>query len=615
VSYHIPPHAEEETRWVHTAESDINSSYRLAKDEISKNWNSEFARITRVNSQQLEIYTGNKDWDTAFLFSQNIANQLIVNPSDNSHSASFVSIRGPDQGYSLRKDGSEYNHLWNGQTPLDAYYLTNFLLPASPDLVRGILNNFFNVQTSDGEIDWKPGLSGQRSHILATPLLAEITYCLYEYTGDIDYLHTVFPKLLAFFQSWFTNMHDRDGDLIPEWDQTLQTGFEDLPLFSHDHSWSLGMDISTVESPDLCSYLYRECSALISIAKLINYHQIVEQLEPVSERLKLVLERTWSEQSAGYLYCDRDSHISGPESTLGSIIGTGVIDVHQKFQIPIRPIIKIESSKEATRPTQIFIHGSGVTGTHRVEQIVANKIRWQLNSGYVTSEYIYSYIEHIEINGIQPADKVKIYSVDLTSMDQSQLLPLWAGIPSNERAKILINLTIFNKKKFLSPHGLRTCINFPGGNKFPEYYFGIYWPWTVMILKGLIRYGERIKSAEVFTRLMKTVIHSQQHDLSLYQSYNSETGKPLGAKNTLTSLIPIGLFLNIVGIKILSPTKLELTGHNPFPWPVTIKYQGLTVVKNEKKTLVIFPDGISQTFNNGQNHQIYRENSTATNSS
>jgi hypothetical protein len=38
-----------------------------------------------------------------------------------------------------------------------------------------------------------------------------------------------------------------------------------------------------------------------------------------------------------------------------------------------------------------------------------------------------------------------------------------------------------------------------------------------------------------------------------------------------------------------------ITGFNPFPWPVTIKYRGMTVLRQKEKTLVIFPDG--QTVN------------------
>lgn len=607
LSYVIPPNGEQEAQWVHASHSDMNASYELAKEVVKKNWSAEFARIIRVNSRQLDIHTGNKDWDTAFFLSQNIAHQLFLQPTQSFLAPSYVTTRSPDQGFSLLKDGSDYNHLWNGQTPIDSVYLTNFLLPGSPELLKGLLDNFLSVQTSEGEIDWKPGLGGQRSHLLATPLLAEITLRLFEYSGDIEYLRTVFTKLLAFFHSWFSSAHDRDGDLIPEWDQTMQTGFEDLPLFSHDHPWSLGTDISMVESPDLSAYLYRECMSLISIAKLIDNAEAIGQLEPIATRLKSMVEQTWNDQHACYLYRDRDSHFSTPVEILGSRMGAGVIDVHREFQQPIRPIIHINTKKEVTHPTQIFIHGNGASGAHRVEHIPANRIHWQISSGYVTSEYIYNSIERIEINGIRAEDSVFAQSVNLTCMDQSLLLPLWAGIPSKERAKILINLTIMNKNKFLSPNGLRSCIDFPGMSGYPQDFFGIHFPWTDLILDGLIQYGERNKATEVFSRLMKPVVHSLNNDLTFHQSYHNETGKPLGAQNSLPGLVPIGLFLKILGIKIISASKVEVAGHNPFPWPVTIKYQGLTVVKQEKKTLVIFPDGQNVTIDNDQNRIISSE--------
>ena len=123
-------------------------------------------------------------------------------------------------------------------------------------------------------------------------------------------------------------------------------------------------------------------------------------------------------------------------------------------------------------------------------------------------------------------------------------------------------------------------------------------------MEGLIDYGERKKAAEIFIRLMKAIVHSLKIDLSFYKYYHPESGKPLGAANTLTSLIPIGLFLNILGVKIISSTKVEITGSNPFPWPVTIKYRGLTVVQQEKKTLIIFSDGQNLTIDNSHPQMI-----------
>jgi hypothetical protein len=598
LTYEFPPSSEQETRWVHASLMDINASYDLVKAVINQNWDAEFARIFRINSQQLDIQTGNKDWDTAFYLTQVIAYQLFLQSTPSCQSPSFVYTRNPDQGYSLLKDGSDYNHLWNGQTTFDAHYLINFILPTSPELLQGLLDNFLATQNKEGEIDWKPGLGGQRGQLLATPLLADITLQLFEYTGDIGYLKIVFPKLLKFFLSWFTKTHDRDEDFIPEWDQTVQTGFEDHPLFSHLYSWSSGIEISTVECPDLCSYLYRECMSLIQVAMYLNNNAAINLLEGYADKLKEMVEQTWSDQQACYLYRDRDSHMSTPAEYLGKLHGKGVMEIHRSFLQPIRPIIHIESKKENTRAIQIFIRGIGTSGAHRVDSISSNRISWHLGSGFVTSDYTYSSIEQIEVDGIQDEDNVVAQSVNLSYIDQSLLLPLWAGIPSQDRAKILVNLTIMNKKKFLSPFGIRLFINFPFSNDFPEVLSGINFPRTELIMEGMIQYGERKKAAEVFTRLMKPTVHSLKLEMAFHQSYHSETGQSLGPRNLLPGLIPIGLFLKIIGIKIINSNKLQVSGFNPFPWPVTIKFRGLTVVRQEKKTLVIFSDGQNITIDN-----------------
>jgi len=43
-------------------------------------------------------------------------------------------------------------------------------------------------------------------------------------------------------------------------------------------------------------------------------------------------------------------------------------------------------------------------------------------------------------------------------------------------------------------------------------------------------------------------------------------------------------------VRIESPDRVSLSGKNPFPWPVTVKYRGLTVTRNAEQTLVVFPN-------------------------
>ena len=351
----IPPNGKQEAFWAHASLPDMDSSFIMAKEINRKNWHSEIARITRENSKQLEIHTGNKDWDTALYLSQNYAYQLLIKPNNHCNSVSSVAIRNPDQGFSLLGNGTDYNHQWNGQTPLESLYLTNFLLPTYPELMKDLLDNFLEIETPHGDIDLKPGLAGQRSHLNATPLLAYIALQIYKYSKDITFLESVFPRLLTFFYAWFSNTHDRDGDLIPEWDQVAQTGFEDTPFFSLHHPHSLGMDISVLESPGLCSYLYNECNSLIAIAIIINHSEPISKLEAYAIKLKLMIEQSWNEQATGYFYRDRDSHISSPGEEVGTIQGSGIIEINTNYPHPIRPIFFIES-RSGSHPSNKHFH-------------------------------------------------------------------------------------------------------------------------------------------------------------------------------------------------------------------------------------------------------------------
>ena len=603
VVFRLPSHGEHISQWVQASLTDLNSSYEQAKSILSKNWNVEFSRVLRVNSQRMEIITGNQDWNTAIYMTQTKADQLILQPTDKTLSSSFVSQRNPDQGFSLLKNGSDYGHLWNGQSVMETYYLTNFLLPTAPDILKGILDNYFNTQSAKGEIDLKPGLGGQRSHVLATPLLSCLTWRLYRYTSDRNYINKVFPKLLSFFLTWFTKTHDRDEDLIPEWDQLIQTGFETNPHFSDINNESMGMVISTVESPDLCAFLFQECQSLLLIAKEINDTEAIPRLVIIAEKLKGEVDEFWNDQQACFIFRDRDTHSALASEFLCSRKGTGIIEINQEYQPSIRPVIQVRTTKEGTHPIHIYIHGTLASGNHRVDHIQSSQFHWQLDCGCFTSQNIYQAIEHIEVLGASPNDTVCVLSSGYICADITGLIPLWAGLVTEDKAKILVNLGIMNKKKFLSPYGLRPCCDLQGMEKLPDEFCRIYWLWIAIILEGLLLYGENKKAAVIITRLIKNVINYMKQNFSFHQFYHSETGIPLGPINTLTSLIPIGLFLEVVGVKIISPTKVEIKANNPFPWPVSIKYRGLTVVHQKKKTLVLFPDGRNITLDNNH-HQI-----------
>jgi hypothetical protein len=78
---------------------------------------------------------------------------------------------------------------------------------------------------------------------------------------------------------------------------------------------------------------------------------------------------------------------------------------------------------------------------------------------------------------------------------------------------------------------------------------------------------------------------------SFYQRYHADTGLGLGERNALSGLAPVGLFLQVLGVQVISPTRVRLEGNNPFPWPVTIKHKGLTIIRALDHTVVKFSNG------------------------
>jgi hypothetical protein len=587
----LPENAARTLTWAEAGLEDTQASFDLARQVAARNWEAESARIELLNAGQVEIYTGEPEWDAAFALAQKSAYELFAGPTNALPAASFVITRQPDFGYSLRGDGSDYNHLWNGQSPLEACYLAGMILPASPLLAQGMVSNFLATQDQAGKIDWKPGLGGQRSQLMATPLLTCLAWDIYQVTRDTNFLAEIFPHLLDYFLAWFTSEYDRDGDGIPEWHHVLQTGFEDHPLFAHWQNWARGIDITTVESPSLCAFLFRECRTLLKIANLLERSEPLLALQAHMDNLKAAVEASWDQEKAIYRYWDRDTHESPTWEVLGERYGPGEIAVRRDFEQPVRLQVGIHILEESSRQVKIFIHGTGSSGHHLVERIPGERLRWYLGLGNVTSERAYTNVESVEIQGVNEPDRIRLHIVGYDCLDHTLLLPLWAGIPGKDRAETLVKRTITAEDGFWQKYGIRACASLPESGEESIPCQSVHLPWNSAIGQGLVDYGFRTEAAALVTRVMKAVVMNLKKDKAFLRFYHSQTGAGTGERNALVGLAPLGLFLYTLGVKLFSPTRVEISGTNPFPWPVTVKYRGLTVLRQSEKTTVIFPDG------------------------
>ena len=587
--------------WAQAALASPVDSLDLARRTAARPWEAEIARIEQINAaQSIDIQTGDPDWDAALALSQKAAFSLFFGPNQHLPNPSFVLARQPDQGYSARGDGMDYSPLWNGQPALEATYLAS-LLPGAPELAAGLVRNFLAVQGADGAVDWKPGLAGQHGRWLAAPLLASLAWQTYQHNLDRDFLRALQNGLQTFTQCWLNDTHDRDQDGFPEWDHPLQSGLEDNPAFTVWQAGGQGASISATESPALSAMLTHEMLCLAYMAEALDQPGEQKKLESRAADLRLLTETCWDESAACYHNRDRATHRSPAGKTLGRQSGNGKFTLGQSFPAPVRLLVRIKLTGEASRRPEIILHGQEEADS-RSECLGRLDFQWGPGLAVATSEQVYTHLEQVEISGLHARDQVSIQIMDFSSEDISLILPLWAGTPALPRLQALANGTLLAETRFWKPFGLPACSS--GNSKtrptsaertIDSTRQAVHLPWNALAGQGLLAYGMRTEAARLTARLMKAVIQNLKKQHAFFQAYHAETGEGLGERNALQGLAPIGLFLETLGVIIHSSTSLTLTGKNPFPWPVTVKYRGLTVTRQAEQTLVIFQDGQSLT--------------------
>lgn len=576
--------------WSAAALEDPQASFEKARQVAARPWDADISRLEIQNEGLIQIETGNRSWDAAFALAQKNAFGLLVGPTKQLPNRSFVLSRNPDQGFSARGDGSDYTHGWSGQTALEANYLVDFLLPSNPELAAGLLENFLAVQKRNGFIDWKPGLGGQRSGLMVTPILAQIAWKIYQVNEDKDFLEKHYPKLLSAVQHWFTEEQDRDGDGLPEWSRLTQAGLDSHPTFSQWESWSQGAEISYSESPALCALLFNEIQTLLQMARILERTEPTPALQALADNLLSALDTAWDEQTSMYPYWDRASHFSPAGKVLGYRRGPGEIYLQHTFEQPARLVLSIRGAEEPPRQATVFLHGANRTGKDRIERIEETRFQWRMETSYVTTEGVYASLEYIDIQNIKPDDYVQVEVIDLACQDYSLFLPLWAEIPPQERADKLIGNALLDPERFWRRYGIPLCP--PTGSEENESVCPLSSAlWASLIGKGMVHYGYRKEAGELVSRMMEAIIPQLSKHKAFARSYHTETGKGAGEHNALQGLAPLPLFLTALGVRIISPTKIALEGENPFDHPVTIRYRGTKIIREKSKTQVIFPDG------------------------
>jgi len=596
----LEPGESRQITWVLTSLENPKAGFDLARLTTARPWEAEIARIELVDeSQSLQITTGDTDWDAAIAFSQRAANSLFFPESHHLPHQSFVLSRQPENGSSLRGDGNDYDQLWNGQTVLDSWYIHSLLGPGQAHRMAGLVENFVHARGENGFIDWKPGLAGQRAKRLAQPMIAVLALKIFNQTQDLNWLEKVYPHLWNFLRCWFRAEHDRDQDGFPEWDHPFQIGLDEIPLFHPWHEDAQGVDPEAVESPSLAAMLYREAGSLAEIAELLGRDADAAWLNERQAVLSAETEKTWNEQESTYYYRDALTHGSSAGTLLLEINSTGIFPIMQSFGQPQRFLLRFIPQGEMTRQNLLLIYGETPEGPV-TEEVNPRKIHWLHGVGRYTTQHHFIRLIEVAARIMLPGDRCEVRTIDFTSEDISLLLPLWAGIPDTGRAEKIIKETIL--PRYLQPFGLTACpIDRCPANSSAA---SVYLPWNQMVGEGMLHYGYRGEAARLVTVLLNAVVKNLKESHAFYTALDPVTGKGYASRNTLTGLAPVGLFLEVLGLKKISAEEVIVAGLNPFSHPVTVQYRGTKVHFSSQHTQVTFAGGQSATVSDDDLHTI-----------
>ncbi len=348
-----------------------------------------------------------------------------------------------------------------------------------------------------------------------------------------------------------------------------------------------------MESPALNAFLYRECHSLAQIARRLGKGSAARHWERLAVPLKEAVSACWDKKKATYRYRDRDSHRSPASEALYQGRGNGTHAIQRSLKTPNRLLIHLKGKEDTTYRIKLTCRGVGLKGA--IEEVFsAREVLWTLGQAWVTTQKVYSKVDSLEVAGLEAGDQVSVHTVGYTQDDFTLLLPLWASIPTPRQAKSMLNRTLLDAERYGRAFGLPACPRPVRGDSLAICQ-NVSMLWNHLIGEGLLAYGYREEAAELVRRLMAAVIQSLKTKGAFYKLYHADSGLPSGERNVLTGLAPVGLFLETLGVQILSPQRVVIDGNNPFPWNVTVKYQGLTIARQAKITLVTFPGGQSIT--------------------
>jgi hypothetical protein len=589
----IPPGAQGTARWVLGSLGQRDASLALAHKWLAQpSWDAYFQEIDARADAMPQIETGDADLDAALAWSQQLVLRSFLGATGSLPHPSFVMSRKTNQGYAVSGTHSGgFAYPWGGQTVPDALAIIGTVALAAPDLAKGIARNFLAVQRDDGWIDARPGLDGQRVNVLAPPLLATLVNAIYHYTRDRDFLAECLDGLLAFFRRWFKADVDQDRDGVPEWSHPGQGAFGEGPVLMQGQRWAQGVDITTLEAPDLTAYLVREARALLRMAEILERDDVARELEPRVAALTSALMAMWDDGAGVFRYRDRDSHACPTGDLIFEGKGDQALNERTALPQPGRLILRVIGGMSHKPTLDCTLEGIDAAGRPTNETIPANAFNWYRGMGSATTTRVWRELAYLKFGGLSRVFKIEARAADLSRHDQSLLAPLWSGALADDQVRRMVAM-LTDPAHYWRAYGVSGCpASDPAYDPAHQNGCGGMWPaWNARLAWALIELGYSREAADLFRRVSAAQARSLKTERVFRALYNPDTGDGLGDADTVDGVVSLDWFARLFGAHVLEPGLVAITG--PFAWdgePVRWTQHGVTVERSDQATRIAFP--------------------------
>lgn len=566
ISRLLLPGEEFSTAWRCSLAFSPAQSQERALTAFPANWQAEIARLeVAEQARALEVETPLPDWNLVFKAVRDQANLLLRRAGDPERSFTFFEERNTLSPVGMASAQREWASPAGKPSALEVRQLARTLLPtqieAAVNLTRAFLRN----------------LTANTDPAPPFPCLAALVWDVHSYRQEPAFLAECLPILAEQILRWFSPQHDRDQDALPEWPNPDHARLTDLINFDVWQKAFPPTRIESTESLGLAILLSDELETLQRMTRVLGEEDLSEQIRPYQDRLAAAIARFRADQPHAS-FIDRDTHRVHPSEMISEVQLPDPSWQSVQLEIPARLNILLKC-RALCMPADFEVVGADNQGNELRETVTSSQMLWLPHGFHITTQGVFSRFDRLEDLDISKGS-LQVYTSDLQITDISQLLG-WEGQAGEEAAPPWVNAQDVRYR-----FGLPTDLNpakTDGGK--------VNISWNCLLIEHLNRIGEKKLAFGLLSRLMLGFTGMLKREHTLMEGFTSDGGSCWGNRNGLRGLLPLLLLLEVAGIQIINEQKVSISGENPCPWPLIVRYRGLEVRREGKNTTIQFPDG------------------------